>query len=109
MKEGLSTNYNDITREDVVVTYTPSSQVVNYSYVITKNDINTDSRVVDSNTPSTIILNETGDYIITITEFDEFGNTNIIKSEKYRIDKEAPIINVKEKIYKIINLIIWME
>ena len=36
--EGLSINYIDSTNEDVVVTYTPSSLVSNYSYVIIKNN-----------------------------------------------------------------------
>ena len=32
--EGLSINYIDSTNKDVVVTYTPSSNILNYSYKI---------------------------------------------------------------------------
>ena len=35
--EGLSIN-NIVTNEDIVITYTPSSNVINYSYVIIKNN-----------------------------------------------------------------------
>jgi len=99
--EGLSINYVDSTNKDVVVTYTPSSLVTNYSYVIIKNNEYGESNVVSSNTPVNIVFNETGTYKIEITNYDNIGTSNILTSGEYKIDKEAPIINIKEKTYKL--------
>lgn len=99
--EGLSINYIDSTNEDVVVTYTPSSLVSNYSYVIIKNNEYSNPIYVNTNTPVDITLNETGTYKIEITNIDYNGITSKLISGEYKIDKEAPIINIKEKTYKV--------
>lgn len=99
--EGLSINEIEITKEDVVVTYIPSSSVINYSYIIIKNGEYSNPIYINSNTVSTINLIETGTYKIEITTYDIYGNTNIITSGEYKIDKEAPIINISEKTYEI--------
>jgi len=99
--EGLSINYMDSTNKDVVVTYTPSSLISNYSYKIIKNNEYKESNYVNSNTPINIILNETGTFRIEITTIDINGVSNTLNSGEYKIDKEAPIINIKEKTYKI--------
>lgn len=98
--EGLSINYIDSTNEDVVVTYTPSSSVSSYSYKIIKNNqqyyvSNAQSGSID------IIFNETGTYKIEITNSYYNGYSDTIISGEYKIDKEAPVINIKEYIYKI--------
>ena len=92
--EGLSIN-NIITNEDIVITYTPS--VINYSYVIIKDDVYGESVYVYDLSPREIKLTEEGSYKLEINE-----NGNIITGE-YVIDKTAPIINVNEKTYTITN------
>lgn len=99
--EGLSINYIDSTNNDVVVTYTPSSLVSRYSYVIVKDNVYNEPIFVDTNSPINIILNETGIYRIEITNVDYKGATSNLVSGEYKIDKEAPIINIKEKTYQI--------
>lgn len=101
MKEGLSTNYNSITCEDVVVTYTPSSNVTSYSYIIIKDNVSGQTYNVDNNQSTTLTFTETGTYKVVISEIDNLGNTNVITSTEYKIDKEAPIINIKEETYKL--------
>lgn len=99
--EGLSINYIDSTNKDVVVTYTPSSLVSSYSYVIIKNNKRSEGVFVNLNTPTNITFTETGKYKIEITNILKDGNSNILTSGEYVIDKEKPIINIKEKTYQI--------
>ena len=99
--EGLSINYIDSTNKDVVVTYTPSSLITNYSYVIIKNNNRSNPVNISSNIPETIMLKDTGTYKIEITTIDSNGLSNTITSGEYKIDKEAPVINIKEKTYTI--------
>ena len=61
--EGLSIN-NIITNEDINITYTPS--VINYSYIITKNNINSVPTEIYDGSISEIKLSEEGNYKIEI-------------------------------------------
>ena len=99
--EGLSINYIDSTNKDVVVTYTPSSLITSYSYVIIKDNNRSNPINISSNTSEVITLKDTGTYKIEITTKDSNGLSNILTSGEYKIDKEAPVINIKEKTYKI--------
>lgn len=99
--EGLSINYMNNTNEDVVVTYTPSSLISNYSYTIIKNNKKENTVYVNSNVSTDIIFNETGIYKIEIINVDINGKTNIITSEEYKIDKEIPVININKKTIKV--------
>lgn len=99
--EGLSINYIDSTNEDVVVTYTPSSLVSSYSYVIVKDNVYGEPIYVATNNPVNITLNQTGTYRIEITNTDYRNVTSSIVSGEYKIDKEAPVINIGEKTYQI--------
>lgn len=101
MREGLSIESIDITCEDIVVTYTPSQDISSYSYRIIKDDIYGNITYVNSNMSTNIVLNETGTYKIEITNIDTLGNNTILTSGEYKIDKDVPIINIKEKTYKI--------
>ena len=76
--EGLSINYIDSTNEDVVVTYTPSSLVSSYSYVIVKDNVYGEPTYIATNTPVNITLNQTGTYRIEITNVGYNGITSNI-------------------------------
>lgn len=93
--EGLSIN-NIITNEDIVITYTPS--VINYSYVIIKNNIYSNPIYINDGSVSEIVLTEEGNYKIEITE-----NGFIKEVGEYVIDKTSPILNIKEKTHVITN------
>ena len=99
--EGLSINYMDSINEDVVVTYTPSSLILNYSYTIIKNNEYLNTVFVNSNNPVDISFTETGTYKIEIVNTDKNGLKSNLISGEYKIDKEAPMINLSEKTYKI--------
>ena len=95
--EGLSIN-NIITNEDIVITYTPSSNVINYSYVVIKNNNYGLPIYINNNLPTEIKLTEEGSYRIEVTE------NGVIKSTgQYVIDKTAPIISIAEKTHTITN------
>ena len=97
--EGFTTNYLDITNEDVVVNYAPPSLVNSYSYKIIKNnDVIYESEILYS--PVDIKLTDTGTYKIEVVN-NYYNNSETITSPEYKIDKEAPIINVSENVYKI--------
>ena len=99
--EGLSINYIDSTNSDVVVTYTPPLNTSRYSYIIIKDNQYNDPIYVEGNIPTDIVLTDTGTYKIELTNIDSRGVNSIITSGEYKIDKEAPILNIKENTYKI--------
>lgn len=98
------------TNEDIIVTFTPPETVISYEYRILKNAdeflttnngelsnpsiIYRDYIQVNTNRPTDIILNESGVYKIEIAILDYMGNSKIISSGNYVIDKESPKINI---------------
>lgn len=88
------------TNEDITVTYTPEFSVINYSYVILKDGVRQESIEVNANTETNFIFRETGTYEIEITLNSIYGKS-IIKSGKYIIDKEKPVINIKNNSYEL--------
>lgn len=99
--EGLSINYMNSTNKDVEVTYTPSTLVNGYSYVIIKDGLYGENIYQNSNTSSSIILTDTGVYKIEITNMYSNGTSDKITSGEYIIDKEYPIINIEKETYVI--------
>ena len=86
----------NITNEDVIINYNPSSNVISYSY-----KINDNSEVYVNDISNTELkLSEIGKYNITFTNILDDGSTDV-KIYKYIIDKEAPKLNIKEKAYVI--------
>lgn len=81
--------------QDIIVEYTPNSNVVSYNYTLYKDDIiiNTYN---DTTNKTSIIMDESGVYKIVINETDIFGNINTITSGIYNIDKEKPILEVNQ-------------
>ena len=90
------------TNEDSIVIYTPSELVFRYTYTITKNGIKGETVSVDSRVPSEIKLSDEGTYTIEIKTYDMYGTESIITGE-YKIDKTAPVINIKNKTYKTVK------
>ena len=88
------------TNEDVIIVYTPSFDVTNYSYAIIKNGVKGDTVNISNNSPISITLTDDGVYNILIT-LNTNGVVGTISSGEYVIDNTAPVINVKKKTYKI--------
>ena len=93
--EGLSIN-NIITNEDIVITYTPSSNVINYSYVVIKDNEYSNPVYIYNQNPVTITLIEEGSYKVDIME-----NGILKQTGTYVIDKTKPTIKLEEKTYTI--------
>ena len=83
----------EYTKDNIDVIYTPSSAVINYEYIITKNSYPYKKVTINDNRISKIILNETGSFQIKIIEYYS-DSTKEIESGIYNIDKEAPVLEV---------------
>jgi len=96
MEEYFTSNNNlEYTNQDIRVKFTPDLNAVSYSLKIMKDGKEYNSRNVSSNAPINIALTETGNYQIIVTTYDIYNNENVIKSDYYNIDKDAPKINVE--------------
>ena len=100
------------TNQDIVVTFSPNANIINYKYRIFKNSgenlttnkgelinpsvIYNDYVTVNSSMPININLNETGVYKLEIITTDYNGNIQVINSGNYVIDKELPKINIAD-------------
>lgn len=97
---GLSIDNIEITNEDVLVTYTPLSDVTSYYYIIEKDGIKDNPITVNSNNQVNITLKDTGTYKLEITSINKLGIKNTIIGN-YKIDKEPPILNIENKTLKV--------
>ena len=79
--------------QDILVIYTPNTDVVSYNYVLYKDGEILDT-YSDTNNKTSIIMSETGEYKIVVKETDINGNINTLESGIYNIDKEKPVISV---------------
>ena len=87
------------TNQELTITYTPSSSIKRYSYEIIKNGKVIDSYTVNENRVSNIILNETGEYEISVTTINNKNKSETFKSGTYRLDFEKPIIKGDSVLY----------
>ena len=79
---------------DITVVFSPSQNVISYTYQIYKNDILISQTEISEATNATIQLTETGIYKIAVQVNLINEATDIINSGQYIIDKEAPQINI---------------
>ena len=96
----LSINESSLTNEDITVTYVPNTFVTNYEYTIYKDDVVYKNIKVDNGNNSNIKLDKTGTYKIVINATTLKGNSTL-ESGLYKIDKEAPTIEVRNYNYTI--------
>lgn len=82
------------TNESLSVTFTPGVDVQNYKVIIYKN--NKEIKQIIENKKIDILLEETGIYNIDVIIGDK-----VIKSGNYIIDKEAPVIEITQKVITI--------
>lgn len=84
----------EATNKDIIVTYVPNTFVTNYKYQIIKDNKEYKNITISNNEKSDIKLSETGNYKIIITAY---GNNSYKTYETgiYKIDKEAPVIEVE--------------
>ena len=89
------------TNSDISIIYSPTTPVTNYQYVVVKDDVVGELVRVDGNKPSEIKLTETGSYRIDVRIYDQFNNSTLVSSGIYTIDKDVPVIELKEEIIEI--------
>lgn len=83
---------NGTVNQELVITYTPNSSVLKYTYEILKDGENIGTYTISSNKSSDIQLFETGKYEILVTKYDKLGKQEVISSGIYSLDLSSPII-----------------
>ena len=96
----LSIIESDLTNKDIVVTYVPNTFVTSYEYTIYKDNVVYKTIKIDNGDNSNIKLDKTGEYKISIKAITLKGEYNL-DSGIYKIDKEAPTIEVGNYSYTI--------
>ena len=96
----LSIMESSLTNKDIIVTYVPNTFVTNYEYTIYKDNVVYKNIKVDNSDNSNIKLDKTGEYKISIKATTLKGEYNL-DSGIYKIDKEAPTIEVGNYNYTI--------
>jgi len=85
------------TNKDVVLVFSPYSNVVSYTYYVYKNDSLVSNVNITNNNSCTINLSDTGTYKVVISANLVNGFKEEFSSGYYIIDKEKPIINLEKK------------
>ncbi len=86
--------------KDINIFYKPTTPVVRYEYYIIKDGVRSEAISISGNETANILLTDTGNYQIEIKTYDYY-DVNTIKSGIYKIDKEAPVINLNEDVIEI--------
>lgn len=84
------------TNKDINISYKPTTSVIRYEYYIIKDGIRSNVFNINGMDATNIVLSDTGNYQIEVKTYDYYG-TNTIKSGIYKVDKEAPVINIIEE------------
>ena len=93
-----------LTNKTITVTYKPDPSVSNYSYKIYKEGALFDEVKVTNGKSSTILLEESGDYSITVTLHLKDGTEKKEESGHYILDVDSPYILEKEAYIPIYSL-----
>ena len=88
------TNTDKPVNEDIIVSFSPSANIVRYDYTVYKDGNATDTVNVTNNRPSSIYLDETGKYQITVIGYDFENNAVTNNSGRYEVDQEDTLINL---------------
>ena len=97
MNGNFDINSMNPTNKDITIVFSPSNNVVSYTYQIYKDNVPVNTTDINNNAPSNIVLSETGIYKINVHMNLINGTSDDVQSGEYIIDKEAPIINISQK------------
>lgn len=84
------------TNKDLTISFTPSKNTSYYKYSISKDGEKSEYIIINNNKNTEIFLNGSGIYQIEIISYDAYNTPSIITTGLYKIDKEAPVIEVDE-------------
>lgn len=85
-----------IINKELNVTYTPNSSVKGYTYEVLKDGERYGIYKISTNRKSEIILSESGNYQIIITNYLANNKTSNVESGIYKLDLDAPYIISEE-------------
>ncbi len=82
--------------KDITLVFSPSSNITKYSYTIYKDGKAFSTVNVSNNKPSNIVLDDTGNYQVSVVCTDNLGKNYNVNSGVYLIDKEPPVLTVSK-------------
>ncbi len=85
----------EFTNQALEISYTPDSSVTRYTYEIIKDGVEYETGTVAGSKIGEFLLQETGEYKIILTLY-KGRKTEVVESGIYHIDKESPIIRMKD-------------
>ena len=85
------------TNKDITIVFSPSNNVISYTYRIYKDNVPINKADINGSIPARIVLKDTGTYQISVHMNLANGTSDDITSGKYVIDKEAPTIKMSSK------------
>lgn len=100
MLEGGMFNIDSMVKpanKDIVVVFSPSSNTTNYSYTIYKDNKVFNTINVKGNNASTITLDDSGSYQISVISYNSLGKSITNNSGIYNIDKEPPVLTIPKE------------
>ncbi len=100
MVEGGKFNIDSMVKpanKDIIVEFSPSETTTKYTYTVYKNGIATNSVNASENKVSKIVLDDSGNYQISVICYGANGTSVNVNSGTYLIDKEPPVINVNKE------------
>lgn len=95
--DNFSIYESSVTKDDIVVIFTPPKDIVKYVYRVYRDDEVISSHKV-SNESSEILLDTSGTFQIKVTGYDKFDKEYVYLSGKYLVDKDAPEMIVGDTI-----------
>lgn len=84
------------TNQDIVVTLTPPAGTLKYEYYAYKDNELIENKIITLNEITNLYFNDDGTYRIDLFLYDEYLNVTEVNSGFYIIDKEKPVIEIKE-------------
>ncbi len=93
---GVFNTYNQIkpVNKDITLVFSPSSNITKYSYTIYKDGKSFSTVNVSNNKPTDIVLDDTGNYQVSVVCTDKLGKNYNVNSGVYLIDKEPPVLTM---------------
>ena len=91
------------TNQDIVVTLTPPVGTLKYEYYVYKNNELIENKIIHFNEITNLYFSETGEYKIDLFLYDGYLNVTEVNSGSYIVDKEKPMIELKENNIKLLQ------
>lgn len=91
----------EVTNENFIVTFYPSTNVLNYTYSLYKDENIVKEIVVNENKTSDILISGTGKYNIKVNITNIDGTKENLESGYYYVDQVEPVIETSTNVIKV--------